>query len=546
MPLAMASWRLAMSCETFPFDAQEELSFKSNPAIQRFGNRLYIDQTSIEFLSELLLIAVSEKKVGQTIISGILPSYSVLKNWEQAQLEYAPKARLNLKLFSFLGASRLGSRHISHRDHYADLLQELKPNIITEDSNRKEEIIRTLENLFVGFQGAGRGRTWCAQSFIPISKGFLSGETIWNETEAKKNPPENWTSILERISTYLTMNKHRFLARGGEVLYLQICNGLRQTGETIRQWVEQNGLSLHTHEQNPEWLRNELDLELHNLMNRCPSTLTDIAEFIDQGIESNTSRVTDQSKGDHRWVSAGWCANESWQEGYLFAIELLRLCKADLDMIDRLNLLETACSMQVLRTLALQSARYISSEYSIEWPNYRMAVSDSDEKRPVIKKISQNTVKTMEKQIFQSIRRNGVILPQGEKQPDRSLNEADKHYAGKLFIGLAKRIGFIVPRRGRGARFVLNERLLRFLVITTVPVGGRLTFDTFKRIVERHHGIVFDAQGFSRANKWTEGKEIFLNSDTDSWLQNMLDASGMLIHLSDSCALVENPSGLRN
>ena len=56
-----------MSCETFPFDAQEELSFKSNPAIQRFGNRLYIDQTSIEFLSELLLIAVSEKKVGKTM-----------------------------------------------------------------------------------------------------------------------------------------------------------------------------------------------------------------------------------------------------------------------------------------------------------------------------------------------------------------------------------------------------------------------------------------------------------------------------------------------
>ena len=245
-------------------------------------------------------------------------------------------------------------------------------------------------------------------------------------------------------------------------------------------------------------------------------------------------------------ITAGWCPEESWQEGYLFAVDILRLCKANLDVIDRLYLLETACSLQVLRSLAMQSVRHVETEHPAPWPGYRMAVSAPEEKRPAIKRISQHTTKAMEKLLFQAIRSDGVNLPQGEKEPEKSLKEADRRYAGKLFVGLAKRIGLVVPRRGAGARFVLNERLLRFLVITSVPIGGRITFDTFKKLVESRHGLVFDADGFSRASVWLEGSGVYLPSETDAWLSQMLDAAGFLIHLSDSCALVVNPTGSDN
>ena len=196
----------------------------------------------------------------------------------------------------------------------------------------------------------------------------------------------------------------------------------------------------------------------------------------------------------------------------------------------------------------MQSARHVDSEYPIPWPGYRLAVSAPEEKRTAIKRLSHQTAKAMEKQIFQAIRNeeSGIILPQGEKEPGKSLKEADRRYAGKLFIGLAKRIGFIVPRRGAGARFVLNDQLLRLLVLTTVPVGGRITFDTFKRLVEVRYGLVFDADGFNRASRWLDGTGVYLPADTDAWLQDMLEAAGLLIHLSDSCALVENPAGIAN
>jgi len=541
-----------MSCETFPYNACDDKSFNSNPAIQLFGNRLFIDQTSTEFLVELLLVVTSVKQADSHVFSSKLPSREVLIAWHDTVLKYAPKARLNLKLFSFLGASRLDARHAIHRQHHHELLNTLMSKISMSGSGSKEGVIRTLENLFLGFQGAGGGRTWCAQSFLPISPGLLAGETIWNETEARKTPPPNWSSLTDTLSTYFTMNKHRFLARGGEILYLQLCNALRQSSDNIKGWVKESGIGLssdyNNNEQDPEWLHSQLEQELTGLMTRCPPTMTEIAEFIDSGIESETSEKTDMTDGSPRFVKAGWCPAESWQEGYLFAVDLLRLCKANLDTIDRLSLLESACTMHVLRSLAMQSARYTDSEHPVPWPGYRLAVSAPEEKRLAVKRISQQTAKMMEKQIFQAIRNEakGIELPRGDREPDKSLNEADRRYAGKLFVGLAKRIGLIVPRRGAGARFVLNDQLLRLLVVTTVPVGGRITFATFKRLVELRHGLVFDADGFNRASEWLNGTGVYLPSDTDVWLQEMLEAAGLLIHLSDSCALVENPAGSDN
>ena len=191
----------------------------------------------------------------------------------------------------------------------------------------------------------------------------------------------------------------------------------------------------------------------------------------------------------------------------------------------------------------MQSVRYVVSEHPTPWPGYRLAVSSPKEKRLTIKRISHHTAKAIEKQIFRAIRSDCVDLPQGENEPEKSLKIADRRYAGKLFVGLAKRIGLIVPRRGAGARFVLNEQLLRLLVVTTVPVGGRITFDTFKRLVELRHGLVFDADGFNRASVWLGDAGVYLPTDTDAWLQDMLEAAGLLIHLSDSCALVESPAG---
>ena len=533
-----------MSFRYFPFHPPNEKAMK-NPAIQLFGNRLFSDQTVSEFLVEFLLVIFSLKRIGECEpFDTVLPTLEQIDHWNNEKLTYAPKARLNLKLFSFLGASRLDSRHQTHRNHYKTLLDRLRERIRT-NSREKDDVIRTMENVFLGFQGAGSGRTWCAQSFLPVSPSLLAGETIWKEKKAERDKVTEWSDLLEVRSSYFDMNQHLFLARGGEVLYLQLCNALRQPPEQIAQWCDENNLGLSNDEQSPAWLHAELSTALGSLMNHCPATLNGLAEFIDTELDPDTPQKTDGPKDDRRFVSAGWCNGDSWQEGYLFAVELLHLMKTNLDVVDRIYLLECACAMQVLRTLAMQSARVFIGENKAGWPGYRLVVSAPEEKRPVIRRLSQQSLKAVEKMIFQALRNPGIQLPEDSKDRDKILKQADKSYGGKLFVGLAKRIGLVVPKRGAGARFVLNEQLLRLLVLTTVPRGGRLTFDTFKELLENRYGLVFDANGLDRASLWLSGRKMYLPADTDGWLQEMLEAAGFLIHLSDSCALVHNPADMR-
>jgi hypothetical protein len=531
-----------MSCEIFPLIPHNE----KNPAFLLFGNRLYTDQSPTEFLIELLLVTSSAKQVGMKgrSFTSPLPEFALLRAWPKTDsLRYAPRARLNLKLFAFMGASRLDSRHETHREHYKELIERLQRSIRVTEAGAENDVLRTLENLFLGFQGSGSGRTWCAQSFLPICPGLLAGETIWNETAARRTPPGDWSGLLDRQGDYLTMNKHRFLARGGELLFLQLCNALGQSPASVKAWADQSGVCLETQEMDPAWLHAELQRELGRVLDQCPQTLTEIADFLDNGIEADTALATDTDGGRPRYVDAGWCAAESWKEGYLFAVELLRLCTADLDVVERLQLLEAACAMQVLRSLAAQSARHCETELQVAWPGYRLAVSAPVEDSSAVKRISRHTAKVSERLIYHALRSGHVPLPSDAVQREKVLKEADRRYGGKLFSGLAKRVGFLIPRRGAGVRFTLNEQLLRLLVVTTVPVGGRLTYDRFKALVEARHGLVFDSDGFARADAWTGGTgRVSLGNNIDAWLQEMLAAAGLLIHLSDSCALVDNPA----
>ena len=121
-------------------------------------------------------------------------------------------------------------------------------------------------------------------------------------------------------------------------------------------------------------------------------------------------------------------------------------------------------------------------------------------------------------------------------------DEVSHKYVSGLFSALAKKyLGLIVPRTGSGERFVLSERILRFLVLTLVPAQKHLSLDTFKQRVRAWHGFVFDAEGFEDAQRWLNGQTALFPTRCDSWLQDMLEDGNFLIHLSDACSLVQNP-----
>lgn len=527
--------------ETFPSNVTNGTN-DTNPAFRLFGRRLFSDQTSIEFLIEFFLVATSQKKLAGEVFHQYFPPPEVLTQPWTNELDYAPKARLNLKLFSFFGASKLDTRHEIHRHHLEDLDRHLKEKMrVSEDS--RENVLKTLENLFLGFHGVGMQRTWCAQSFVPICESLIAGESIWNESFARKNPPYSWDDLIIQHKRYFSSNKHRFLACGGEVLYLQICNALRQQAEDVRKWLDDHDLSrfLTPEEQDPEWLRAHLETAMGDTMQALPATVARLAEFIDNQVEEETSKYTDMTGGGPKWVSCGWCPAESWPEGYLFAVELLRVCRAKLDLMDKMDLLETLCSLHVMRSLITQGARYAGKTKDAPvWPKYFLGVSDPEGITLTVKQVSKATIHKVSKTIYDALRHPAILqdTPTGER--DKLYKQADDNYGHKLFLTMGKRIGLIVPKRGAGMRFVLNARLLRLLIVA-LSADRRMTYDDFKQAAMAHFGIAFDEKNLGEAAAWSTeiGIESF-GGATDDWLVNMLDEAGALRKLSDACALVEN------
>jgi len=508
-----------------------------NPAIRLFGRRFFADQTAMELLAELLLVLHSPKLIGEEKMDDdlLLPPHHQLLNWPANKaLLYQPKMRLNLKLFAFLGSSKLDTRHPSHRQHYKQLLQQMKDKMDTATAVSKDDVLRGLENLFQGFQGAGLSRTWCAQTFLPVSPGVLASETIWKNTGATKEGVTSWDEALP----FFDSSQRVFLARGGEVLYLQICNALGQNEAIIAAWIKKNQFGFAGDEVSPALVYDALSKVLPRITNQTPPGLEELASWIDQ-LDSQPIAEADEEKH----MKCGWCPEESWAEGYLFAVELARICRANIDPIERIELLVIGCALQVLRSLCAQSVRYdagLGEDRKIDGGalGFAWIVAGPTQRDRASWKLSERNLMSVQNLIYSALRHEDILALTDEKD----YAEADRRYGHKLFLSMAKKIGFVVPQRGPGAHFTLNDKILRYLVLALVRPGQKCTLDSFKSALYRHYGMAFAGDQLKQACRWSDLAPLEdAISPSASWFEEMLRTAGFLIHLSDACSLVHNP-----
>ena len=517
-----------------------DTSGEYNPAFRLFGNRLISEQTILEFMAEFLTIAFSEKEIASENIQDILPSLESIQLWLNQPLKYKPPIKLNLKLFAFYGVSRIDGKHEVHKQHYEHLIKELEKNM-TYNRGNSVQVLAYLDDLLQGFQGAGFNRAWCAQTFYPVSPRLLTQETIWNETiaNAPATRPATWYTALDNFTKYFSRTKRNFMARGGEVLYLQLCNVFRMDEGTKELWAQK--FKFEEEERDFEKLHKQIVSGFGTLHDTYISPLDHLLDFL-EALDSTTHEKTNDSK---YWLEAGWCPEESWAEGYLFAVELKRLFTATLDPIERLDLLMTGCAMQVLRTICAQSIRYGGSENYSETPlGYEWILSSSRSSKQQ-RQTSQQSLQYIQGIIQKALREeqlqaNAGIHPRKTKQV--LYKEADTKYGFKLLLSLGKKLGIIVPYNGPGAHFIMTDKLMRYLVVALLKPGERVTYQDFLHRMYLHYGIAIEGDQLANAMRWSElPVNNAMQESKRPWFAEMLSAGGVLTELSDAWSVVRNP-----
>ena len=503
---------------------------KKNPAIRLYGRRFYKDQTPIEYLAEFLLVFASPKGMNKD------NSFSLGLDAVNGSAVYWPEDRIALKLFSFFPSSKLDTRHPVHQVAYRESLDAIKARI-SGSNDEKEQAVRLIQSLFMGFVGIAKTRTWVTHSFLPASVSLLAREVTWNHPEAVRNSVADWSSA----SDYFDGSTHNFFGRGGELLFLQLANlfsGVKCPD--VEKMLGQDSYSHLLECKLPE-LRSRIEFGLKEILTEAIGPIGGLCHFVETTLDSY--KLTEPERS----TKLGWVPSVTRPEAFLFATEICNICQSAIGPMEKLELLQLLSVMQVLRSLCIQARRIDDLESTTEnfVGNYALIPASSEAVSvDPMRKIAQSSFERIEGMLYRALRSSRLGID-GVIASSKDLGNGDDN-CFRHFRKFGKEIGLVIPRTGKGQRFVLTPSLLRFLVAALVAPGERIRLTAFYERVFAHYGLALGDRQLAIALRWSGSesgaRDYAVSSDT-AWIEEALKQGGFLVELSDAVSIVHNPEG---
>ncbi len=497
----------------FPINANPEDKEKTNLSIALLGNRIHTDQTLVEYLIEFLLIFVSAKEENSTI--GQM-RFHTSQQATEGKLSYYVDPKVALRRFIFYDRSKQDSR--SAIDTWAN--EEMKRLLYSEVES--EEDVDLIHDLLLSYAIVTRNRGWYAQALMPVAPEFILPDL--QGIKARQKLGKNFSSEnLDKIDGSFEFSKHNFLARGGQILYLHLLQGLVSKPELENQY------------------RNHLEKLLQKMLNASGKSISTLCSHVQKRWIDTRPDASKEKVYRLRSFTMGFIRDEYAIRSERFLKEVTCFLSNDIHPITRIELLAEGMMLSLLRVMHIVAVKRQNPEGNE--PLWIMDMSRMGGTSNIARLSAASCSDAIE--VFQTAL---IKIYNEDPEPQDTLFNAvqkGKKNSGDIFKRMAKEIKLIIPPRGDHERFSLSESLVRYLVLALVPPKQKITLDTFMRRLYDHFRIVIGPDQYHQAAAELHSTELKDMADyfkiNMQEFQDFLKRCGFLRDLSDATAIVENP-----
>ena len=492
----------------FPAYANEESkkASKESLSIKLFGNRIYSGQTFGEYLLEFLIVFSAAKSIAKDGDTDGRFCFHTAEQIDSGTLNYYTVPRVGLKRFVFYSRSKQDSHTYCDDIAYDEIMAMLKGKCPDPDWPY------ILQDLLFGYALVLKKRGWYAQSLLPIAPELLFPET--QGISARKAKQD--MSKLSR-ETEFDYGSHDFLARGGELYYLQLLEGLYRHPEADK-------------------YREQIECGIRNMLCAKSTGFSTIASKLQEwwlnyeGISKDEPTLT-------RKMNMGYIETGVGRRSHYSLEELECFLRNELHPVQRIELMSIGVVLTLLRCMHLQAyyTVYPDSTHDPSW----IIDMHSGSATSNVAKLSARSYRRAYAEFGNAL--NKLALSSGsanEEERFTKVSEGLKHSAD-VFKRLGKEMQLVIPSRGAYERFSLSEDIVRYLVLSLLPPKKKMTFDSFLEMIYQHFGMVIGPDQYSGED--AEAGMYGYLVDNKNRFQEFLKNCGMLRDLSDATSIVENP-----
>lgn len=479
---------------------------EDNLSIALLGNRVHTDQTLVEYLIEFLLIFTSAKNENG---DGKMRFHSLAET-TSGKMSYFVALKSALRRFIFYSNSKQESRSKIDTKANNELWDYLRKTAQNGDDD-----IDLVHDLLHSYAIITRNRGWYAQALLPVSQSLL----LTDLQGIKKRQKAKWDLFDSQVDNGFDYDKHNFLARGGQVLYLHLLQGLFNSDENGKDDKE------------------IIEKLLRNMLLCSGGEVGLLADYVER--EWETHRKSEDFK--LKLFNMGYIQDDFNIRSDRFVQEIRNFLSCDIHPIARIELLAQGLVLSLLRAMHIVATRRINA--NAKEPLWVIDISGMGGTSNIAKLASASYSAAYDS--FLSAM--SIIFEEKELDKDKRFEilQKGKQNTADIFKNLGKEMKLVVPPRGGHERFSLSEPLARYLVLALIKPGKKVTLNTFLERLYEHFRIVIGPDQYRKAvadGNWQTSENMADYFDMNvRCFQDFLKQCGFLRDLSDATAIVENP-----